>query len=242
MKMIVGCAKIFWIYLWAVIMTLILFVPIILASLLNSTGNLAFSLSKIWARVILLITATRVEIKGKEKIVKGRSYVIISNHQSVFDILAIITSLGIQYRWTIKIEALKIPLFGHALYASRNIFIDRSNPERARESIRKGLDRLPAGASVMFFAEGTRSADGKLRDFKKGGFVVAMERSFPILPITVNGSMNVLPKGSIVFRPGLITVTVGDPIDTHGYTQETMDALMAQTRRVIQSNLIAEKN
>ncbi len=223
-------------------MTLILFIPIILASLLNFTGNLTFSLSKIWARVMLLVTATRVEIKGKEKIVTGRSYVIISNHQSVFDILAIITSLGIQYRWTIKIEALKIPLFGHALYASRNIFIDRSNPERARESIRKGLDRLPAGVSVMFFVEGTRSADGRLRDFKKGGFVVALEQSFPILPVTVNGSMNVLPKGSIVFRPGLITVTVSDPIDTHGYTQETMDKLMAKTRKVIQSNLILDKN
>ncbi len=242
MSSIVRYAKIVWIYFWAVTMTLILFIPMIFSSLLSSTGNLAFSISKIWARVMLLASNARVDIVGKDKIKKGQSYVIISNHQSVFDILAIVTSLGIQYRWTIKKEVLKIPLFGHALYASRNIFIDRSNPERARESIRRGLDRLPAGVSIIFFAEGTRSHDGRLRDFKKGGFIVALERNSPILPITVNGSRDVLPKGSIVFKPGRITVVVGDPIDTRGFTQDTMGALIDRTRQVIQSNLVQDKN
>lgn len=221
-------------------MTLLLFLPMMIISLLSRTGNLPFTLSKVWAWVMLLASGARVEIKGREKIRNGQAYVIISNHQSVFDILALVTSLGIQYRWTIKKEVLKIPLFGHALYASRNIFIDRSNTERARESIRKGLDRLPAGASVMFFAEGTRSPDGTLRNFKKGGFIVALERSFPILPVTVNGSRTILPKGSIVFKPGHITVVVGDPIDTHGYRHENIEELMAKTRDVIQSNLVLE--
>lgn len=237
MTYIVSFAKILWIYFWAIALTLVLFMPMIVASLLSSTGNLAFLISKQWARVMLLISGARVSIIGKEKIQDGRAYVIISNHQSVFDILAIVTSLGIQYRWTIKKEVLKIPLFGHALYASRNVFIDRSNPERARESIRKGLDRLPQGVSIMFFVEGTRSPDGNLLKFKKGGFNVALARKYPILPITVNGSRHVLPKGSIVFRPGRITVTVGDPIDTHVYSVETITELMNRTRLVIQSNL-----
>lgn len=240
MNFIIRIAKIFWIYLWAISLTLVLFIPMVLASLLSRTGNLAFSMSKIWARVMLFISAVRVQIVGKEKIRKGVSYVIISNHQSVFDILAIVTSLGIQYRWTIKKEALSIPLFGHALYVSRNIFIDRSNTERARESIRRGLDRLPAGVSVIFFAEGTRSADGRLKEFKKGGFVVALEKSFPILPVIVNGSRKVLPKGSIVFNPGRISVTVCDPIETTGYSQDTMPELIARTRAVIQKNLIVD--
>lgn len=237
MTCIVRFAKIIWIYFWAIVMTLVLFLPMILASLLSSTGNLAFLISRLWARAMLLISGARVSIIGRENIREGHSYVIISNHQSVFDILAIVTSLGIQYRWTIKKEVLKIPLFGPALYASRNVFIDRSNPDRARESIRKGLDRLPPGVSIMFFAEGTRSHDGRLLKFKKGGFNVALERHSPILPITVNGSRDVLPKGSIVFRPGRITVTVGDPIDTHAYTTETITELMNRTRLVIQSNL-----
>ena len=110
----------------------------------------------------------------------------------------------------------------------------------ARESIRKGLDRLPEGASVIFFAEGTRSSDGRLKDFKKGGFVVALEKSFPILPVTVNGSRKVLPKGSIVFSPGTITVNVADPIVTGGYTHETMPELMAKTHAVIKKNLVPD--
>jgi 1-acyl-sn-glycerol-3-phosphate acyltransferase len=134
-----------------------------------------------------------------------------------------------------------VPLFGPALYASRNIFIDRSNPEKARESIRKGLDRLPAGVSVMFFAEGTRSSDGRLQEFKKGAFNVALEKNFPILPVTVNGSRYVLPKKSIVFNPGRIRVVVGDPIDTHGYTHDSMADLMAKTRAAIQSNLTLDR-
>jgi 1-acyl-sn-glycerol-3-phosphate acyltransferase len=239
MNLIIRCAKIFWIYFWAVFMTLILFLPVIVASFLSSTGNLAFSITKIWARVMLLISGVRVSIAGREKIRDGVSYVIVSNHQSVFDILALVTSLAVQYRWTIKKEVLAIPLFGHALYASRNIFIDRSNPEKARESISKGLDRLPAGVSIMFFAEGTRSADGRLKEFKKGAFNVALERNYPILPVTVNGSRAVLPKGSIEFTPGRITVTVADPIDTTGYGHDRMPKLMAKTRAAVQSNLLA---
>lgn len=238
MDLVMRCAKIFWIYFWAVALTLVLFAPVMLASVFSSTGNLAFLITKIWARVMLLISAARVTISGREKIRGGVSYVIVSNHQSVFDILALVTSLGIQYRWTIKKEILKVPLFGYALYASRNIFIDRSHPDRARESIQKGLDRLPAGVSIMFFAEGTRSADGCLSQFKKGAFAVALERHYPILPVTVNGSRAVLPKGSVVFTPGRITVTVSDPIETTGYDHERMGELMAKTRAAVQANLM----
>jgi 1-acyl-sn-glycerol-3-phosphate acyltransferase len=242
MKSIIRYAKILWIFFWAFLMTLIVFFPMITASVLSRTGNLAFSISKIWARVMLLVSAVRVDVLGKDKIQKGRSYVIISNHQSQYDIIAIVTSLGIQFRWIIKKEILRMPLFGYALYASRNIFVDRSNHDKARESIQKGLRRLPAGVSIMFFAEGTRSRDGRLQEFKKGGFAVALEKSFPLLPVTVNGSRKVLPKGSVEFKPGRIRVVIGDPIDTHGYDRASMPALIEKTRQAIQSNLETEEN
>jgi 1-acyl-sn-glycerol-3-phosphate acyltransferase len=92
----------------------------------------------------------------------------------------------------------------------------------------------------MFFAEGTRSPDGRLGEFKKGGFAVALENKFPILPVTVNGSRKVLPKGSVDVHPGRITVTVGDPIDTTGYDHDAMGALMKKTRDVIGGNLAPE--
>jgi len=236
MKSLFNAIRIAWLFLWACIATMILAIPVIAAGLLGRTGNLAFSLTKIWAYTMLAVSFVRTEIKNKARITKGQSYIIISNHQSHYDILALVTTLGIQFRWFIKREILKVPIFGYGLYASRNIFLDRSNTAKAIESINKGLDRLPAGASVMVFAEGTRSADGRIQEFKKGGFMTAIMRKLPILPITVNGSRRVLPKGSLVVKPGRIQVVIGDPIDTGNYTAETVQELIDTTRRTIMAN------
>jgi 1-acyl-sn-glycerol-3-phosphate acyltransferase len=240
MKAVFKIICIAWLGLWAAIATIILGIPVMVAGLLSRTGNLAFSISKLWAYTMLGVSFVRTEIKNKEKIQKGTSYIIISNHQSLYDIISLVTTLGIQYRWFIKREVLKIPIFGYALYASRNIFIDRVNTARAIESINKGINRLPNGVSVMVFAEGTRSFDGKIHEFKKGGFMVAIAHKIPILPVTVNGSRRVLPKGSLVMKPGKIQVVVGDPIDTIGYTNATAQELIDKTRQAIIVNFNPE--
>ncbi|MFC1853686.1 lysophospholipid acyltransferase family protein [candidate division CSSED10-310 bacterium] len=237
MKSVLSILKVIWIYLWAILLTVAVFLPIIVVSILGSTGNAAFTISKLWAWVMLKVTAVRPVIRGQEKIKRGQSYVIIANHQSLFDILALVMTLGIQFRWIIKRELLNIPLFGHALFASRNIFIDRSNREKAIASMQKGVRHLPPGASIMCFAEGTRSSDGVVQDFKKGGFALAIEQKFPILPVTVNGGNSILPKGQSVFQPGPMEVIVSDPLDTTSYDLETIDELMAETRAIIISNL-----
>ncbi len=186
--------------------------------------------------MILLASFSRVDISGKEKIART-----VIHHHIEPPVALRHPGPGHLARRAVSLDnkkgALKAPLFGYALYAARNIFIDRRNTESARDSIRKGLERLPAGASVMFFAEGTRSADGRLGEFKKGGFAVALENGFPILPVTVNGSRKVLPKGGLEFHPGRIGVTVGDPIETAGRDHSAISTLIAETRRTIQSNL-----
>ncbi len=230
---VIGVIRTGWILLWAMLATLVLFIPMTLSAVLSRTGNLAFSISKIWAHVMIRASCVRASIRNREKIARGQSYIIISNHQSHYDILALVTTLGIQFRWVIKRELLKIPLFGYALYAARNIFIDRSDPKKAMDSIRNGLDRLPPGAGVMFFAEGTRSPDGSIREFKKGGFVMAMERGLPLLPVAVKGSRKILPKGALTVSPGLIEVVVGDPIPSAGYSPEQLDALIQKTREAV---------
>jgi len=235
-------AKVFWISSCAGLATVLLFLPITVCAILSSTGNLAFSISKLWARFMLLTTGVKVKTRGRDRITSGRSYIIISNHQSDYDILALVTGLGIQFRWIIKKELRSVPLFGYALYASRNIFIDRSDPASAIVSIHKGMDRLPPGASVMFFAEGTRSLDGKIQPFKKGGFVMALEKGIPVLPVTVNGSRRILPKRSLVFNPGTIEVVVGKPIETKGYSKETLPELMDRTRQVIISQYTSDQD
>jgi len=232
-----GFLKILWLSFWAVVATSILFFPITIAALFSRTGNLAFNLSKIWAWFMLKMTMVKTYIVGREKIQMDQSYIIISNHQSLFDIPALVTQLGIQFRWIIKKELLKIPLFGYALYASKNIFIDRSNRERTIQSIHNGLKRLPAGVGIMFFAEGTRSADGTLQTFKKGGFITALETGFPILPVAVSDGNKILPKKSLVFNPGSIRVAVADPIDTRDYSHAKIEELIQKTRDTIQTCL-----
>lgn len=227
-----------WTIFWACMATVILFLPVTISAFLSRTGNLAFTISKLWANFMLWATFVKVEIINREKILKDRTYIIVSNHQSAFDILAIVTTLGIQFRWVIKKELLKVPLFGYALYASRNIFIDRSNSSKAIESVNRGIERLHPGTGVIFFAEGTRSRDGKIHDFKKGAFVTAIAKKLTILPITVNGSRKILTKGSWMITPGKIQVVVADPIETDGYSEKNLEELVKRTRDIIVSNFI----
>jgi 1-acyl-sn-glycerol-3-phosphate acyltransferase len=236
MKPLFKAICVVWLGFWAALATIILCIFIIPAGLLSRTGNLAFSISKLWAYTMLAVSLVRTEIINKDKIMRRTSYIIISNHQSLYDIIALVTSLGIQFRWIIKKEILKVPIFGYGLYASRNIFIDRSNTASAIESINKGFDRLPKGVSVMVFAEGTRSPDGKIHEFKKGGFVTAVRRKIPILPVTVNGSRRIMPKGSLAMKPGKIQIVIGDPIDTSSYTNDTVQELIDKTRQAVIAN------
>lgn len=231
-----GIVKMIWGWFWAAFATTVLFLPMTIAAFLSSTGNMAFNISKVWAYIMLIVTGIHTEIKGQEKIKRGQSYIIISNHQSLFDIPALVTRLGIQFRWVIKKEILKVPLFGYALWASKNIFIDRSDISQAIASINEGLKRLPKGVSVMVFAEGTRSPNGGIRPFKKGGFVMAIDNNIPVLPVTVNGGRKILAKGDIVYSPGSIEVVVGDPIDTVNYTRDDLENLVQKTRNAIVAN------
>ena len=167
--------KIIWLSFWLAFATLLVSPPIIISTFFTKKGLFAFQLSRVWARIILTITGAKVTIHGRDKIDKKQTYIIISNHQSHFDGPAIAQSLGIQFRWVAKKELLKIPVFGHCLHACGNIFIDRSNRERALKCIQEGINGLPPGVGVMFFAEGTRSSNGSLNQFKKGGFLLFAE-------------------------------------------------------------------
>lgn len=237
MKSIINLFKFIWLFFWASFMSVVLFIPMTVAAIFSVTGNLAFNISKLWAWTMLIVTGVRVHIKGRETIKEGMQYVIISNHQSQYDILALVTSLKIQFRWVIKKELLYVPLFGWALYAAKNVFIDRSNREKAIASINKAVNRLPQGVSLLVFAEGTRSKDGTLQKFKKGGFTIAIERQMPILPVVVKGSRAILPKGSLIFHSGNIEVVVCDPIPTDQYTHETIEDLINKTHNVIEHEL-----
>lgn len=226
--------KAVWIISWAILLTLVMFLPIVIAALTGKRGDAAFHGTQVYAWCILKLCGIRLRVKGLEHIQRNQRYVILSNHASYLDPPALVLALGLQYRWVIKKELRKIPLFGLALETSRNLFIDRSRGSDALESIKKGVAQLPDGTGILMFPEGTRSWDGQLLPFKKGGFVIARDGQLPILPITIRGSHDRLPKGQAAFHPGVIDIVVHPPIETAG---RTLDSLKEEVRDTIAAAL-----
>ena len=233
-----GKLKALWIVLWWAIASIAFFAPITLAGIFSRSGNLAFKLCQAWVWWGKTVAGVRIETRGTENFEAGRKYVIISNHQSLYDIPALMLGLGVQFRWVIKKSFVYVPLFGWALYFARHVFIDRGNPKKSIRSMHESAKRLPPGVSVTVFAEGTRSDDGVVREFKAGGFLMALRAGLPIVPVTVNGSWRVLPdKRSMAFHPGPIQVIVGEPIETAEYSRKDLGALIERTRDAVLANL-----
>jgi len=220
----------------ATVITIVLAPPLLLLSLVDS-GQVAYLVSRMWVTVVSRVMGLTFSIRGTEKIVPGTSYIVTPNHQSNVDILGLVLMLPFRYKWVLKKELVKIPLFGWCLARSGAICIDRSNPRQAVEQLREGSDRLANGWSVLIYPEGTRTTDGKLRTFKKGAFMMAVQTGIPILPVTSNGAFKIMPKTSLLFRPGHIAITIGDPIPTEGLTEEDVPELMEKTRAAVEANL-----
>jgi 1-acyl-sn-glycerol-3-phosphate acyltransferase len=167
----------------------------------------------------------------------GQSYVIMSNHQSHFDVLAFYGHFLRQFRWVMKQELRKVPGLGAGCAAVGHIFIDRSSREAAIASLRAARPLLAGGISVMIFPEGTRSPDGRMLPFKKGGFMTALELGLPILPVSISGSRHVLPGRTMKLLPGRIGIRIHAPIDPASYGLERRAELMADVRSSIARGL-----
>lgn len=208
---------------------------VVLAKLLHP--NVGFHCGTAWAWMLCRANFTRVRLRGRERADPRQSYVIMSNHQSHFDVLAFYSSWGRQFRWVMKEELRKTPGLGWGCAAVGHIFIDRSDREKAIASLNAARPMLTDGVSVMFFPEGTRSDDGRLQPFKKGGFMMALDLDLPILPVTIRGSRHVLVGKKLRLLPGLIRIQIHDPIEVSPYGHEKRDQLMQDVRTVIASKL-----
>ncbi len=193
-------------------------------------------LPMLWARINTLVTPVKVTVSGREHIQPGRSYVVVANHLSHFDILAVYGWLGIDFRWVMKQELRKVPALGYACVMLGHVYIDRSNPEAAKRSIDSAKHQLNNGTSIFFFPEGTRSVSGEMLPFKKGAFHLAKELGLPILPITIRGTHEILPANSLNLSPGTAELQIHAPIAVHDETDT--HTLMQQARDVIRSGLI----
>ncbi len=225
--------RIGWACFWIGLATLLAFLPLVLSARLDPTQKRTQIYVRMWYSIILAAARVKTRSRGVEKIERDRSYVIISNHQSHFDILALVAELPIIVRFVAKKELRRIPLFGYAVQLSRCIFVDRSDPAKAVENLQEGIRTLPSGISMLFFAEGTRSRDGRIGPFKKGGFRTAQIAGWPILPVVVHGSRRVLPSGDLLVRPGTIEVEVLDPVPAEEIAARPWEEVMEDVRRRI---------
>ncbi|MBN2080458.1 MAG: 1-acyl-sn-glycerol-3-phosphate acyltransferase [Spirochaetes bacterium] len=191
----------------------------------------------IWARFNSFITPMFVTVKGEENIERSRSYVVVANHQSQYDIFVIYGWLPIDFRWVMKIELRKVPILGYYCYKAGHIFIDRSNREASIRTINEAKAKITNGTSVLFFPEGTRSETGQLIEFKKGAFKFALDMGLPVLPITIIGTREILPDNSIGLFPGSATMIIHKPIEIEGYSDDSIDGLIDRAREAIQSGL-----
>lgn len=186
-----------------------------------------------WARAIGRCGLMRITVEGREHVDPERSYIVVSNHQSHFDVPVVYGWSGVEMRWVMKQELRKLPIIGVGCEALGFIYIDRSNPDIAHASINKALADIPAGSGVMFFPEGTRSRNGRLQPFKKGAFRAAVEQQLPVLPMTIVGAREMLPPGTRRLRPGRVRLVIHPPIETKGIGLENVSALRDRCRRVI---------
>ena len=199
-------------------------------------------LAPIWSRWILVACGIHVDVVGLERIDRKKPYVIICNHLSNLDILVTLAALPLKIHFIAKKELLRLPFLGQALALSDHIVIDRSNPEAAIARINARVaQQIGQGFCILFYAEGTRSPDGKVHPFKKGGVTLAIRTGLPVVPMSVSGTRKFLPKRRAVIRPGgRVRIAIDAPIDTTGYTEEGRDQLNERVRSIVVKNYIED--
>lgn len=217
--------------------TVILGTVAIILSFFDSSGNSSHLVARLWGKIQLKTTGTRVKVEGLDKVDRHESYILVSNHQSNFDIFALLGYLPIQFRWTAKASLFRIPFLGWAMARIGYIPIERESPKKAYKSMLQAAEKVKKGVSVMIFPEGTRSPDGHLQPFKKGVFLIALKSKAPILPITIKGTNKIMRKGDWRTYPGEVEIIIDQPIETTQIAASEEEQLSAKVRQIIIKNL-----
>ena len=221
------------IVVWVIFATIILGTSVILVAMFSKKGNFAHRIARFWGRSILFVSRVHVDVHGLENIPSESSCILMANHQSNFDIPVLLGCLPVQFRWLAKEELFRIPIFGRGMRGCGYISIDRSNRKLAFASLKEAARKIREGVSVLIFPEGTRSSDGKIRPFKKGGFVLSVDAAVPIVPIVIYGTRAIMPKGRLLVQSRDVRMDILAPIATSDYTRKTKDDLMEKVRSTI---------
>jgi 1-acyl-sn-glycerol-3-phosphate acyltransferase len=205
----------------------------LLLSLSDPEGKRQHWCASAWSRMIARTVGARVRVSGAERLRAGESYVFLSTHQSWMDIPVMLGYLPAQLRIAAKREVFQIPFLGWHMTRGGHISINRGSTTEAVATLRRAAREVPPGVSFFLFPEGTRSRDGSLQPFKKGGFRVALQTRLPVVPVTIVGTRQVLPRDSFVFRPGPVEMFVDAPVPTEGLEDSDINSLMREVREAM---------
>lgn len=189
-----------------------------------------------------IVPIWKINIEGREKAVRDATYVIISNHQSILDIL-LLNCLRYRFKWISKIENLRVPFLGWYLRMADYITVDRGNPESREKMLADAYLCLRKGISVMIFPEGTRSVDRQIGFFKRGAFQLAISARTPILPVLIDGTGGVLPKHGLIFGGFYkITIKIFDPVLPESFGTDDCDLLALNFQKMMADELVRLRN
>ena len=197
-----------------------------LLSIFEWRGKILGEVAHIWSKLILASAGVKYSVHGINHLDSKQNYVFAGNHESPFDIPLAFAGIKHHLISISKIEYKWIPIFGWAMQAARHIFIDRNNHTKALESLKKAalsLEKNPR--SILLFPEGTRSTDGKIHKFKKGGLLLAIETQLPVVPMALCGTSDVAVKGARKLKSASVELHIGKPIETKGMTFDDRDKL-----------------
>jgi 1-acyl-sn-glycerol-3-phosphate acyltransferase len=195
----------------------------------------AFSMApRAWCPGLLWACGVKLDVRGREKIDWNKPHVIVVNHQSMIDIPALQLGLPTALRFITKQELMAVPFLGHFMRSVGMIAVDRAQTAKGIARLQAQARRMSTDiASVLAFAEGTRSRTGEIKPFRKGAFLLAIEAGVPVVPVSIEGARRVLPPDGFKVRPGTIRIDVGDPIPTAGLTAADRDALVQRAHAAV---------
>jgi 1-acyl-sn-glycerol-3-phosphate acyltransferase len=211
----------------------------IVGGLFNPYSRFNSCVIRIWAKIILLVAGVKLKIEGPENIVPEESYIVVANHQSLMDIPVLASGLPVPIRFIAKKELFKIPVLGWGMKAAGMLEIDRANQKQSFDTLKKAEQVVRHHhLSILAFPEGTRSDDGKVHNFKKGPFILAINTGLSIIPVSVSGTRNLIPKGKIQINPGGVKIQIHAPVSVADLKLSDRNQLVSKIQKMITEGFV----
>ena len=211
----------------------------VIGTRLGNADFWAYHPGRIWSKIVVRILLLSVHVEGREHLRPDDQYIFMSNHQGAFDIFLIYGYLNRNFKWMMKYQLFSIPFVGATCRAAKHISVDRRSPQKVKKTYDDARETLGNGMSIVLFPEGARSRDGEMGKFKRGGFLLARELDIPIVPLTISGSYDVMPRNRdmhfAIYHP--LHLTIHEPIYPSSYGDKDVRHLMDDTFSVIHSAL-----